>query len=134
MKQRSPYNVPDGYFDRLQGEILSKTIYPPGKVNSLRPQVRWRAMAGFAAGFALFVSISWGGFSLIMSGSYPNDSLTADNTPLIDGLSNDIVLSLNEATLLDLMLEDRDLIAEEVVNFLELNGGLPDDDYLTNQQ
>ncbi len=126
----NPYKVPQGYFAELKGKILQKTTLSTDteehkKKNSVqfvvggeerRPKnsVNWRSIAGFAAGFAIFVILGVGGVSLLekFSGEIITGKLSAQK---------------------QLELSDANLFAEAVFEYVEQYGGMDEEDIILNQ-
>ncbi len=126
MNEKNPYKVPEGYFNSLQQKILQQTVHSgvqPTKAIVVEHIARPRnsalkSMLGFAAGFAIFVALAWGGFYTIMGEdmSVEQSTLTADEEVLWGGSERFI----------DIIIEDEEsyyaLLADEVVDYIDFWG------------
>ncbi len=126
MDTRNPYKTPEGYFEKLNARILSQTtelgtdtqLFVPKSEKEKEHRYTFKSMMGFAAGFAIMVSLAWGGFYLMVG---------SDSPTTIGGEGEyyaEEFYGLDDAALYDAMLgvEDYsdDLFADAAEDYLSL--------------
>lgn len=126
MDTRNPYKTPEGYFEKLNARILSQTtelgddhkLFVPKREKEKQHHYTVKSMMGFAAGFAIFVALAWGGFYL-MVGSSDMATLSGGGEYYAEEF-----YGLDDAVLYDAMLgvEDYsdDLFADAAEDYLSL--------------
>lgn len=144
MDTRNPHTTPDGYFEALNARILSATVgaqntdgantsketleyTSPNKVNKFKRSVR--SMMGFAAGFAVMVTLAWGGFYLMVGGEAIEDSYSTDM------YVSDLLWGIDEDDFIDAAYGEDDYTDDEeyseaVIEFMGLYSSLDVEDLM----